>query len=323
MNILILSAGTRNKIVQYFKRELEGIGKIIATDNSALAPALYEAHKHYIVPKITDPNYIDTILSICRQEKINGVISLIDPELEILARNESIFLENGVVPIISDYKSVILAYSKYEMNLELTKHNIPTIKTYNSLESFYNDFNKKNISFPVFVKPNKGSASKGIGIVETAEELENKFKNERDLIIQEYMNGDEYGADVYIDLIDNKPKTIFLKKKLVMRAGETEKSVSVINKEINKIIFKMLESIPFKGVIDIDIFEHNGKYYISEINPRFGGGYLHAFELGINIPRMIIKNLNGILNNTNSIYREGTYMMKYNEVLIKELSYDE
>ena len=43
MNILILSCGTRNKIIQYFKKELKGQGKVIAADCWELAPALYEA----------------------------------------------------------------------------------------------------------------------------------------------------------------------------------------------------------------------------------------------------------------------------------------
>ena len=87
MNILILSVGTRNKIVQYFKRELNGDGFVIATDCSNIAPAIYEADRHYIVPRITEPGYIDRILDICRKENVNGVLSLIDPELSLLAEN--------------------------------------------------------------------------------------------------------------------------------------------------------------------------------------------------------------------------------------------
>ena len=61
MNVLILSVGTRNKIIQYFKKTFSSVGKIIATDMSKLAPAIYEADKYYIVPKMTDPNYINVI----------------------------------------------------------------------------------------------------------------------------------------------------------------------------------------------------------------------------------------------------------------------
>ena len=85
MNILILSAGTRNKIVEYFVNTLNGTGKVIATDMSNLAPAIYEADKYYIVPKMTSPDYVDTIIGICKKEKIDGVLSLIDPELSLLA----------------------------------------------------------------------------------------------------------------------------------------------------------------------------------------------------------------------------------------------
>ena len=64
MNILILAAGTRNKIVQYFKRT-EGIDKVVATDASELGPAIYDADKYYIVPPINKPGYIDLIIDIC------------------------------------------------------------------------------------------------------------------------------------------------------------------------------------------------------------------------------------------------------------------
>ena len=67
MNILILSAGTRNKVVQYFKKALSGKGNVIATDMSELAPAVYEADKFYKVPRMTEPGYIDVIFEICKK----------------------------------------------------------------------------------------------------------------------------------------------------------------------------------------------------------------------------------------------------------------
>ena len=70
-------------------------------------------------------------------------------------------------------------------------------------------------------------------------------------------------------------------------------------------------------MIDMDIFRINGEYYISEVNPRFGGGYPHAYEAGVNFPQLIINSLNGI-ENENQIgnYNEDIYMMKYNEIKI-------
>ena len=103
MNILILSAGTRNKVVQYFKHAFAGSGKVIATDMSKLAPAVYEADKFYQVPRTTDAGYIDVIFDICRKESINGVLSLIDPELSLLAKHKEEFADLGVTVIGSSY----------------------------------------------------------------------------------------------------------------------------------------------------------------------------------------------------------------------------
>ena len=87
MNILILSSGTRNKLVSYFIQEFKNKGKVVCTDCSELAPTLYDADKFYIVPRIDAPNYLDVILDICKKEEIKGVFSLIDPDLYLKINN--------------------------------------------------------------------------------------------------------------------------------------------------------------------------------------------------------------------------------------------
>ena len=105
-----------------------------------------------------------------------------------------------------------------------------------------------------------------------------------------------------------------------MRAGETDKSVSVHIPKLFRQIAIFTEQAGFKGIIDIDIFEKNGDYYFSEINPRFGGGYPHAYACGVNVPEYIINNLKG---NENPVsigeYEDGIYMMKYNEIMVRKL----
>lgn len=317
MNILILSAGTRNKIVQYFKRELNGEGKVIVTDCSNLAPAIYEADGYYIVPRITDENYINIILDICKKENIDTLISLIDPELSLISKNIELFREIGVNPIISDYDKVEMCFDKYEMYKFLINNNFKTPKSYIDKEKFLEDLEKGEITFPVFVKPVRGSASININKINNKEELDVIWKQADNLIIQEFMNGQEYGADVYIDILSNEPVAIFTKKKIKMRAGETDKSVSVKDEALFNLIKDFVKKAGFKGIIDIDIFEIDGEYYISEVNPRFGGGYPHAYECNVNVPKMIINNVNGIENEKQiGNYEENIYMMKYNEIKI-------
>ena len=171
MNLLILSAGTRDKVVQYFKKELGDRGRVIATDCSNLAPAVYEADAFYLVPRITAPDYLDVILDICRKEKITGVFSLIDPELSLLAKEREKFLAVGTTPIISDYDLVETCFDKYRMYELLQKMQIPTGKCYLDKEAFYRAVECGEISYPVFVKPVRGSASLHINKVGSAKEI--------------------------------------------------------------------------------------------------------------------------------------------------------
>ena len=320
MNILITSAGSRNKIVQYFKREIKENGKVIATDMSNLAPAIYDADKFYLVPRIDHKDYIETLLDICKKEKIDCIFALIDPELSLIAKNKNKFLEIGATPLISNYNAVELAFNKYEMYKYWTKKNVKTPKTYIDKKEFYNDLDNSKIKFPVFVKPVTGSASINISKVNSQEEIELLFSLYDDLIIQEYMDGQEIGADVYIDPISKKVVSIFTKEKIKMRAGETDKSRSFKDEKLFNLITTTVEEIGYEYMIDMDIFKINNEYYISEINPRFGGGYPHAYESGVNFPELIINSINGI-ENKNEIghYEENIYMMKYNEIkIVKE-----
>lgn len=317
MNILLLSVGTRNKIVQYFKKELNGKGLVIATDASELAPALYDADKHYIVPRIDAKEYLDTIKQICVDNNVKAILSLIDPEVSVLAQSKQEFIDIGVTPIISDVETINLCFNKYLFNEKLSDLGFNTIKSYVDKELFYNDIDEGMISYPVFVKPVCGSASINISKAYSKEEVEFLYKRYDNLMIQEFMNGKEFGVDIYIDMISNKPTAVFIKEKLLMRAGETDKSVSVHDKELEAIVLEFVNKIKFKGIIDIDIFKVNNKYYISEVNPRFGGGYPHAYECGVNIPRLIINNILGNNSNKKDLsYDEGLYMMKYNDLKI-------
>ncbi len=321
MNILILSAGRRTKVCEYFKKEFgQTGGKVIATDCDKLAPSLYVADKHIIVPRIDDEGYVDEILRICREEEITGVISLIDPELELIAQHKEEFKKIGVKLFISDYDTCRLCFDKYEMFKFLEKNNIPCAKTYIALEDFKGAREKGEVDFPVFVKPRCGSASLGINVVDNIKHLELLFELSDNLIIQEYLKGQEYGADCYIDTISGETVSIFVKKKIRMRSGETDKAVSFKDDNLFEILKDFIKKLDANGTIDIDIFDVGGKWYISEVNPRFGGGYPHAYECGCNFPQYILKNMQG-KENTPSIgeYESGIVMMKHDTLtMMKE-----
>lgn len=319
MNILILAAGTRNKVVQYFKRAFAGKGNVIAADASELAPAIFDADRYYIVPTISTPGYIDIILDICKKEKIDGVLSLIDPELSLLAKNSERFEAVGTKVIGSSFELCEISLDKMKMYEYLTQHGYACARSWTDINAFFEDVDAGRAAFPVFVKPVKGSASVSISKVCDKETVKLLFDHEPGLMVQELLDGQEIGADVYIDMISGEVVSVFTKKKLKMRAGETDKAVSFKDPALFELIEKFVLEAGFRGQIDIDIFDIGGRYYISEVNPRFGGGYPHAYESGCDHMTLILNNLNGKANPRNiGSYDEGIYMMKYNEIAIRK-----
>ncbi|MCQ2516227.1 MAG: ATP-grasp domain-containing protein [Saccharofermentans sp.] len=320
MNILILSSGTRNKIVQYFKKALEGKGKVICTDMSNLAPSIYDADKYYIVPRMTAPGYLDVILDICKKEKIDGVLSLIDPELSLLAKNRDKFEVVGTTVIGSSYDLCEMSLDKSLMYSWLKEHGYKCVKSYMNKNDFYAEVEAGIAKYPVFVKPARGSASIAISKVYDKETIELLFAHSEGLMIQEFLDGQEIGADVYIDMVSHEIVSIFTKKKILMRAGETDKAVSFKDENLYELIKKFVTEAGYNGQIDIDIFDVDGEYYISEVNTRFGGGYPHAYESGADHMKLIVNNIEGKANECviGDNYDVGTYMMKYNEVMVKK-----
>lgn len=319
MNVLVASCGTRNKIIQYLKTELGSEGKVIATDASPYAPALYEADKQVVVPRITEPGYIEMIFDICKKENIQGIFSLIDPELSLLAEHAAQFRELGVMVIGSSYELCELSLNKWEMFRWLTAHGYRCAASYMDRNAFFADVEAGKIQYPVFVKPAKGSASIAIAKAEDAETVNLLCEHTDGMMIQEYLKGQEIGVDCYIDMLSGELISVFMKKKLVMRAGETDKAESFMDEKLLELVTAFVKEAGFRGQIDIDVFEVDGEYYISEVNPRFGGGYPHAYECGANHMKYIVNNLKGVINTPEiGQYQVNKVMMKYNEIMIKD-----
>lgn len=315
MNILILSCGTRYKLVEYFKNCTK-INKVVAADCSELAPALMAADKGVIVPRMTDEHYLDTILDICVKEDIDAVLPLQEDELLLVSKNKSFFTQKNVVPIISDYDAISLCKDKYLLYQKLCEEQIKTVPTFKISDYLQQNDEEKE----VFVKPGSGAGSVNTFSTKSVEFIKalQKEYDKDELIVQPRISGREFGVDIYVDINSRKPVTCFIKEKLRMRAGETEKSVSVINDDITRLALTAVEKLRLYGPIDMDILEQDGVYYILEINPRFGGGYPHAYMCGVNFPELIANNIEGKVNEECfNCYDPGVVAMKYSETVIK------
>lgn len=317
-NILFCSAGRRTKLLQFFRQSLDVESHLIAIDNQATAPALYFADNSYIVPRISDPGYLDILMDICKKEKIKAITTLIDPEIELLAKNRDLFIQNGVLPLCPSLKTAQLCFDKFALFEHLTKHGIRTVLTYDTLDHFMEGFEKGQIEFPVFIKPRTGSGSVGIHKIHDLSELK-KYLDEgaHQYIIQEFMDCRDCDADVYIDTISHKPVSIFTKNKIETRIGGANKTISFKDESLFNFIKDICRVLDFNGPVDMDFWYRDGKYYLGEVNPRFGGAYLHAHGAGVNFIPLIVNNINGI-ENAECIgnYNEDVLMMMYDDVVI-------
>lgn len=303
--------------MEYFKKEFYGSGKVITADCSSLAPALYTSDKSYIVPPITDSGYLAKIMDICARENIAAVLSLIDTELLFLAENKSSFDDMGVRIIVSGYSAVDTCHDKIKMHGFLDQHGFDNIKIYDDISRFFNAIKAGIVSFPVFVKERFGSASSGAIKINNKESLKAAFNDKADLLVQEFIEGRELGIDVYVDLISREVISIFIKEKFYMRSGETDKAASIINSAIVNLVADFVKKLDLVGPLDMDIIERDGRYYIIDINSRFGGGYPLAYECGENYPLYIINNIRGRKNTARiGQYPEGVRMMKHDDVTI-------
>lgn len=315
MNVLILSCGTRCKLVEYFKNRENGFDKVVVTDCNELAPALYFADKYYIVSKMSEPSYFDEIHEICEKEKVDVVVPLHEEEIILISKNINWFQKKKILVAVSDYKTVELCRDKYKVYKYLNENKISAIET-KTAEQYLNE---EGTDRDIFVKPRFGAGSVGTLHIKSYLFLKAFIEeyNEQ-YVIQPYIQGKEYGVDAYVDFITGEITAIFCKEKLRMRAGETEKSVSVRNSELEKLIRATVKKTGLRGPIDIDVLEQHGKFYILEINPRFGGGYPHAYECGINFVKMLYMNSIGKENSVVDLnYETGIVALKYSEIITK------
>ena len=320
MNYLLCSVGRRGELIKNIRESISADSVIVASDNSPYAPALYFADKQYLVPRIEDEEYIPTLLKICIDEKINAITTFIDPEIEILSKNRDKFSQIGVEVLAPYTKTAELCFDKYKMFQFLLENGINTVMTWGTLEEFSEDYKKGNVSFPVFVKPRNGSGSVGARKIFGYQELFDALLKNQELIIQEYMDCLDLDVDVYIDTISHKAVSAFSKKKIETRIGGASKTISFKDQKLFDFVSKIVSIFDFNGPIDMDFFYKDNMYYLSEINPRFGGAYLHAYGAGVNFIKLIENNLNGIENKPSfGDYEEGVVMMMYDSVVIRKI----
>lgn len=312
MNVLLTCAGRRNYLVRYFQEALRGSrGKVVAVDASPLAPALQQADVAYVVHKVNHPSYFERLAEIVDEHEIRLILSLNDLELPGLAANRKWLEQTGARVVISDIEAVNLCFDKFRSMQFIRSLGLQAPVTYLSVAEAELAFDRGALTFPLVVKPRWGTASVGITSVYDREQLQpayalldrllkrsdiasaGKDYPDQSILVQERLEGSEYGLDIINDLT-GEYRTTVCKLKLGMRGGETDRAIIVDEPRLSEVGRMIGTALKHRGNLDCDIFLTPRGPVVLEMNPRFGGGYPFAHAAGVNLPAALVAWATGI-----------------------------
>src|SRR4030095_11087846 len=304
-NVLLTCAGRRGFAIRSFKQALNNCSRVFACDASPDAPALQMADKSFVVPDVDADGYLDALLAICREQQVRLLIPALEPELPLLAAHRARFLEIGTLPLVSSPEIVATCYDKLETARFLHRCGLTAPRSYVQLEAARQALARREIIFPVVVKPRWGVSSIGLAIAEDHQELEFAFKMAEKqvarsffaqasaatpggcVLIQERLSGEEYGLDIVNDL-NGRHVCTFAQRKLRMRSGQTDRAVTVKDQGLEKLGQTIGENLRHVGILDCDLFLSAEGCRVIDLNPRIGGGYPFSHVAGANVPAPLI-----------------------------------
>jgi carbamoyl-phosphate synthase large subunit len=328
-NVLLTSAGRRNYLLGAFVAALGASGRVFAADCREDAPVLQEAARGFLVPPVNHPEYVDCLLELCRVHGVSLVVPLNDLELPVLAPERDRFARLGTTVLVPSPTVVSICTDKWETAQFLSRQGLDGPQTFLETGPALEAVRSGQIRFPLFLKPRWGSASSGIERVEDSAELELAFHLARKrlrrngatvedapgVLIQEALQGEEYGLDV-VNSLRGEHCVTFARKKLGMRAGETERALTVRSAVLEEVGRRIGGEMRHSGMMDCDVFLEGDRCRILEFNPRFGGGYPFVHAAGADLPAFYIAQVRGEVGNPDWLRpRQGVVAAKCDRVV--------
>ena len=315
MNILLLSAGRRVERVRLFKHalaELEVSGHVIAADSSPTAAALQVADRAHVIPRCESPDYRPALLSLCDTERVDAIISGLDPELPVLSGLRDELARAGVRAWVSSPECVELCGDKRQTNQWLRDNKFPTVRQA--------ELGDAGLPLPVFVKPARGSASEGVRQIRTADELAAAESLPGPWIAEEVAPGREFTIHTYVDM-EGRCRIAVPCERLEVRAGEVSKGATVKHRPMMELARDISERLPGAlGPLNIQCFlGGDGSIRVTEINPRFGGGYPLADRAGAKFCRwMIEETLGHTVDTPFDAWQSELTMLRFDDAIFVE-----
>jgi carbamoyl-phosphate synthase large subunit len=291
VNVLFTSVGRRVELLRAFRRAYDSLGlagNIIATDIDFLAPALQVADQYYIVPRLTEPDYIPKLVEICRDENVHLVFPLIDPDIPVMAQHCCELEATGARLAVVPPTAAAITADKWLTVGFFRRLGLPVPHSWLPAQ-----LEPARAEYPLFIKPRCGSASNGAYVVRDKNELVFFAGYVHNPIIQEFLPGPEITNDVICDL-DSQVLQVVSRQRIEVRWGEVAKGVTVYDPIIIQACVRIAQALPAIGPITVQCMLKDGVAHFTEINARFGGGVPLGIAAGADAPRWLLARAAGI-----------------------------
>jgi carbamoyl-phosphate synthase large subunit len=317
MNVLISSAGRRVGLLECFRQSLSDLsipGRIVAIDATPYSPAGRRADAYHIVPKCTEPDFLAEVLEVCQQQDVNLIVPTIDTELPIYAEASQELSRLGICVAVSSPETISICFDKIRTHNWLVSHGFPVPRqsTPKAVLS-----NPDSWEFPLIVKPRDGSASVGVRVISSFEELEAGSLFNNGLIVQELICGTEFTINVFVDK-NSRCLCAVPHVRMEVRAGEVSKGMTVRDSALISLVQRLVETLPGAyGPLNVQCFVNpKGDIRIIEINGRFGGGYPLSHRAGAHMTKWLIEESMGLIPvGPFDEWEDGLVMLRYDNAV--------
>ncbi len=319
ITILFTCIGRRVSLLQAFRDAADRLNlraKMIGADASVLSPALQMCDRSFLVPPVRKEGYLCKLLKIVRDYRVHLLVPTVDLDLKLFAAHRDRFERLGCQVLVSRPEVIAICQDKRKACDFWIHHGFDTPQT-RSLPAALKD---KHLRYPCFLKPWDGYASRGNAIARNREELSFFGKRIPNCIVQEYIEGEEFTCDVYVDF-RMRIRCVVPRRRIEVRSGEVSKARIVKDGVIMERVAELVEVLGAgPGVITIQLIRRpDGVIKIVEVNPRFGGGAPLSIRGGADFPRWILQELIGARPVIHfDGFEDGLTMLRYDhEVWIK------
>lgn len=281
---------------------------IVGADVSKYHIELAQVDKRYIVPPISDKNYLDKINHILKEEKIDFLHIQPDPEVTFFAQHRDKIKTRVLLP---DFKIITLCQNKMLFNETLHKASIAVPEAYflsseNDLEVGLKTLFKHHEK--VWLRATRGAGSRAALPVKNIEQAkmwikywqEMKVLGYGDFMVSEFLPGKEYAfqsfwKDGKLLMSQARERIEYIFGNLTPSGQSSSPSVAVTvhNDEVNQLGYEAIRAIDKNatGIFCIDMkTDKDGKVKVIETNAgRFFTTSLFFSMAGMNMPYFYTK----------------------------------